>query len=91
VVGGGLGNSHQVLYYDYGATVCGVDPTTGEILYPAMARGSGEAAGNVLSGDWSVWCLSQPVTFYASLGFELTYDAAHDTLTDGIGVVWTRK
>ena len=90
-IGGGPGEGHRVLYYDYGATVCGLDPDTGGILYPALARGSGEAAGDVLSGEWAVWCLSHPATFYASLGFEFTYDATTDTLTDGNGVVWSRK
>jgi hypothetical protein len=91
VIGGGPGASHRVLYYDNGATVCGLDPTTGEILYPALARGRGQASGDVLSGNWRVWCLSHPVTFYGDLGFEFTYHVGSDTLTDSSGVVWNRK
>ena len=91
VIGGGPGDGHRVLLYDYGATVCGLDPATGEILYAAMARGSGQAQGDVLSGGWGVWCLSRPVTFYGDLAFELAYEATSDTLTDGTGVVWSRK
>lgn len=91
VIGGGPGDEHTLVYYDYGATVCGVDPTTGEILYPALVRGGGEATGDLLSGEWDVWCLGRPPTFYGTFGFHLSYDAATDTLTDAAGVIWTRK
>ena len=87
---GGPGGAHRVNYRDFGATVCGLDPDTGDFLYAASARGSGTVSGSDLTGTWSVWCLSNPPTFFGDLAFQFTYDASTDTLTDGLGVVWSR-
>ena len=91
VVGGGRGDSYRVFYFDAGATVCGLDPDTGDILYAAVARGSLLHSGNEISGDLPVTCLSRPRSFYGTFSFTYTYDPAADTLTDSIGVIWYRR
>ena len=86
------GGPHRISYHDFGATVCGLDPVTGDFLYGATARGSGTVSGTDYSGAWDVWCLSHPTTLiFTGLGFQFTYNAASDTLTDLAGVVWNRR
>ena len=86
------GGPHRISYHDFGATVCGLDPVTGDFLYGATARGSGMVSGNDYSGTWDVWCLSKPTTLILTgLAFQFTYDPSTDTLTDLLGVVWHRR
>lgn len=90
-IGSGPGNSHHVRYYDFGASVCGVDPETGQILYAGGAHGSLTRFGNVLTGTLPFYCRTAPPTFWGNVTFYLTYDPATDSITDGWGNVWTRK
>jgi hypothetical protein len=85
-VGGGPGGSYHVRYYDYGASVCGWTPLGGGDA--ASAQGSLSASGLVLSGDLPVYCLASPRYLWGTGGFEFTYDAGTDTLTDSHGVEW---
>jgi hypothetical protein len=88
-IGGGSGNSYHVRYYDFGASTCGLDPTTGEILYAASAEGSMTLSGNTLSGTLAVYCQTAPPTFHNDYTFQYTYDPATDRLIDSFGVVWS--
>ena len=88
-IGGGPGSSYHVRYYDYGATVCGLDPDTGEFLYAASAAGTLALSAGVLSGTMPVYCQTAPPSFFSSASFEYTYDSATDTLVDSFGVVWS--
>ena len=91
VVGGGRAGTYRALFYDDGATVCGLDPDTGDILYAAVARGPFTLSGNTISADLPITCLSRPPGSIGVYTLTFTYDAASDTLTDGIGVVWYRR
>ena len=84
-VGGGPAGSYHVRFYDDGATVC--DPG---LTLAASAKGSLTAAGNVLSGVLPVYCLASPPYSWGDTLFTYTYDASTDTLTDWLGVVWSR-
>lgn len=90
-IGGGPASTHQVRYYDYGASVCGVDPESGAILYAGWARGSLTRYNYVLAGTLPFYCRTSPPTFWGNVTFQFTYDPGTDTLTDGWGIVWTRK
>jgi hypothetical protein len=89
-IGGGSGGTRHVRYYDDGATVCGLDPDTGEFLSAASARGPLSVSGNTLSDNLDVYCMATPPTFNGTYLFTYTYDPATDTLTDWLGVVWFR-
>jgi hypothetical protein len=91
VVAGGRVASYRIFYFDAGATVCGLDPDTGDILYAAVARGSLTLSGNAISGDLPVTCLSRPRNNIGSYSFTYIYDPATHTLTDSIGVIWSRR
>lgn len=91
VIGGGRGTSYLVFYRDAGATICGLDPDTGDILYAAVARGRLTLSGNAISGDLPVTCLSRPRNNIGLYNFSYTYDPTSDTLIDSIGVVWSRR
>ena len=89
---GGTGNHYNVFYEDTGATLCGLEPETGEPLYAAQARGAGTVNGNVLEAlGLPVYCMAQPI-FYVGFDadFYFSYDSSNDTLTDNGGIVWTR-
>lgn len=91
---GGGGGTYRVNYMDTGATVCGLDPDTGDFLYAAQARGTASASPGTgeLNGVWDVWCLSKPRTLSVSgLPFTFTFDPSTGTLVDNFGVVWTRR
>ena len=88
-IGGGPAGSYRVRYFDDGATVCGLDPDSGEFLYAASAAGWLTGAGGSLSGILPVYCLASPPYLYNNSAFAFTYDATTDTLTDSYGVVWT--
>ena len=90
-IGGGPGDSQHVRYYDFGATVCGLDPVTGDFLYAASARGNLTASGNSLTGSMPVYCQSGPPAFWGNANFAFAYDPGTDTLTDGFGIVWSRN
>jgi hypothetical protein len=49
-IGGGSDDSYHVRYYDFGASTCGLDPTTGDILYAASAEGTLSLSGYMLYG-----------------------------------------
>jgi hypothetical protein len=87
---GGGGGGFRTFYFDDGATICGLDPDTGDFLYAAIARGPATASGLTLTATWDVWCLSHPAAFWGTVGVDFTYDPVADTLTDTLGVVWTR-
>ena len=90
-IGGGPGNAYHVKYRDNGATVCGLDPDTGEILYAATANGFLELSSGALSGSLPLYCLAGPRYLYnAAQPFAFTYQAGTDTLLDGFGNTWSR-
>jgi hypothetical protein len=89
-VGRGPGATYRMVLTDDGATICGLDPVTGDILYAAQARGFGTLSGSVISGSWDVFCFQTPHTYVGTFAFTFTYDAVANTLTDNLGVVWTR-
>lgn len=87
---GGNGSKFHVVYQDKAASLCGVDPDTGEILYRAQFQAKASAVGDVLTTELATfYCMASPpfVLFEGSL--EFTYDSGTDTLTNW--VVWTRK
>lgn len=90
-IGGGGGGTRHVRYYDDGATVCGLDPDTGDFLFAASARGTLSASGNTLSGYLDLYCQTSPPSLNGNYLFTYTYDPAADTLTDWLGVVWSRR
>lgn len=90
-IGGGGGDTRHVRYYDDGATICGLDPDTGDFLSAASARGPLSVSGNTLSGNLDVYCQVSPPTLAGNFAFEYTYDPSTDTLTDWLGVVWSRR
>lgn len=87
-IGGGSGGAYHVRYFDDGATVCGLDPVTGDFLYAASAMGSLSATDGMLAGDLPVYCLTTPPTLHNVSHFQYAYDSTSDTLTDSWGVVW---
>jgi hypothetical protein len=89
-IGGGPGSSYHVHYFDDGATVCGLDPVTGDFLYAAFARGVLAGSGYTIAGDLPVYCLAHPRYLYATAPFGYTYDPGTNTLTDVQGIVWYR-
>ena len=89
-IGGGAGNSYHLFYFDDGASVCGLD-TGGDPLYPANAKGVGTATGDVLSVTFAVKCLAMPSYSYGESPYAFTYNSGTGTLTDGYGLIWTRK
>ena len=88
-IGGGSGSSYHVRYYDFGASACGLDPETGEILYAASAEGTLTLSNGLLSGTSPVYCQTAPPTFLTEAFIQYTYDPATDTLVDSFGVVWS--
>jgi len=84
-IGGGPAGTYHVRYYVDGATVC--DPG---LTLAASANGSLSAAGNVLSGVLPVYCRTSPPYAWGDAVFTHTYDSSTDTLTDWLGVVWSR-
>jgi len=90
-IGGGPGNTYNVRYYDYGATICGLDPDTGDILYAASARGRLTGSGNDLTGTMSAYCRTRPPEYLFDIIAHYIYDPSTDTFTDDWGVVWNRK
>jgi hypothetical protein len=90
-IGGGPGDLHRFRYHDDGATVCGLDPVTGDILFAADAGGWLTASGDQLTGTLSLYCKTTPPSFNGDYNFVFTYDPGTDTLTDQTGVVWTRR
>ena len=91
-IGGGPGDTHFARYYDFGATVCGLDPDTNEILYAASAMGFLTETGNDIHGSVQVYCQTappEPLPYLSQLAF--TYQAETDTLIDIWGVVWSRR
>jgi hypothetical protein len=89
-IGGGSGVTRQVRFHDDGATICGMDPDTGDFLSAASARGPLSVSGDTLSGDLSLYCQTSPPAFAGDFHFVYTYDPSTDTLTDWLGVVWSR-
>ncbi|WKZ35268.1 MAG: hypothetical protein QY332_16770 [Anaerolineales bacterium] len=88
-IGGGGGVRH-VRYYDDGATICGLDPDTGDFLSAASARGSLSVSGFTLSGNLPVYCQTAPPALAGNFPFTYVYDPSTNTLTDWLGVVWSR-
>ena len=94
VIGGGSGGgygTYTLNYYDDGASVCGLDPETGDFLHAAQARGFGEAlpGTGVLEGTWDIYCMTSPPTLVLD-DFPFTFSFDDFTLVDDFGVVWTR-
>ena len=88
-IGGGSGNSYHVRVYDFGASTCGIDPETGEILYTASIEGVLSLSNGILSGTLPLYCQTAPPTFDSDAFLQFTYDPATDTLVDNFGVVWS--
>jgi len=90
-IGGGPGNSYHVRYYDFGATICGLDPVTGDFLHAASAQGVLTDSGSGPEGTLPVYCRTSPPTFWGNANFNYMYDSITDTLVDAHGIVWSRK
>jgi hypothetical protein len=85
------------LYYDFGATACGLD-LNGQPMYAASFNGSPVIVGNALTVEGKVLCASDnpyyfpeedPITY----SFEFTYNKNKDTLYGGLpgfGATWYR-
>lgn len=79
---------YSLTWFDDGASICGKD-ANGKPIYPAIGRGKGYADGYSLHINVRFWCLSQPPTFWGTVGVDFTYDPATETLWDG-WVLWHR-
>ena len=82
------GDEYRLKLFDDGASICGLGPD-GKPLYPALGKGKGNAAGNVLHAEFKLWCLTHPKTFWGTAAGDYLYDPATDTLNDQ-WVVWYR-
>lgn len=95
-ISNGRDGTVNVFYKDFGATACGTDPDTGEILYGAQSKTTGVIDGNVLStygrggsgvGNGAIWCMANPPFELIPASTEptpwVTYDPVTDTLFDG--------
>ena len=82
------GDEYRLKLFDDGASICGLGPD-GKPLYPALGKGKGNAAGNVLHAEFKFWCLTKPKTFWGPAAVDYLYDPATDTLYDQ-WVVWYR-
>ena len=82
------GDEYRLKLFDDGASICGLGPD-GKPLYPAIGKGKGNAAGNVLHAEFKFWCLTNPKTFWGTATVDFLYDPATDTLNDQ-WVVWYR-
>jgi hypothetical protein len=89
-IGGGPDNTYHVRYYDFGATVCGLDPKTNN-LYAASARGLLTGSDGSITGTISVYCMTHPPTFWGDAYITYDYDASNDTIIDSGSVVWNRR
>lgn len=88
---GGPGNTYFVRYYDFGPTsICGVDPTNGK-FYAASAQGLLTRSEGKLIGQFPVYCMTHPPTFWGDSYISYQYDPETDTLIDPAPVVWTRR
>ena len=88
-IGGGSGSSYHIRVYDFGASTCGLDPETGEILYAASIQGTLSLFNGMLSGTLPLYCQTTPPTFDGDAFLQFTYDLATDTLVDNFGMVWS--
>ena len=88
-IGGCSGNSYPIRVYDFGASTCGLDPETCEILYAASLEGNFSLSDGILSGTLPLYCQTSPPTFDGDAFLQFTYDPATDTLIDNFGVVWS--
>ena len=88
-IGGGPDNTYHVRYYDFGATVCGLNPQTND-LYAASARGVLTGSDGSITGVLHVYCMKHPPTFWDDVYITYDYDASTDTIFDG-AVFWNRK
>ncbi len=81
--------SYSFALFDDGASACGLD-ASGNPLYAFNGNGNGTATGLTLtaSGASGICDTTGEVINFDST---FTYDPASDTLTDGIGVSWTRR
>ena len=82
------GDEYRLKLFDDGASICGLGPD-GKPLYPALGKGKGNAAGNVLHAEFKFWCLTTPKTFWGTATVDFLYDPATDTLFDQ-WVIWYR-
>jgi len=89
-IGGGPDNTYHVRYYDFGASVCGLDPHTND-LYAASARGLLTGSDGSIAGTISVYCMTRPPTFWGDTYFAYYYDASNDTIVGSGGDVWNRR
>ena len=87
-IGGGPGNTYHVRYYDFGASVCGLDEA-GDFLYAASATGFLTGSGGTLEGKLPVYCMEHPPKFYDNYDFTIVY--VDGTITSPDGVVWNRR
>ncbi len=82
----GGGPSPIVNLYDDGATVCSVNVPPD---VPARARGMGGISGDTLFSNPTVFCLTPAPVDIGQFEYNLTAQP-DGTLTDGLGVVYTR-
>jgi hypothetical protein len=90
-IGGGPGDSHQVSFRDFGASICDDPPFSGALEFAATARGNLTHSGDSLSGTLPLYCHTSPTVFWGNAFFDITYNPGDDTLTDSFGVTWSRR
>ncbi len=81
-VGGGPGSSHHMQLFDDLATSCGTPFSS------ATVQGTGTEAGNTLTVTYSVNCHNGNTIGDKTITY--TFDPGTTTLTDSVGVVWSR-
>lgn len=90
-IGSGPDNTYHVRYYDFGASVCGLDPQTGDPLYAASASGLLTGSDRKIAGAIAVYCMTRLPTFLTDFDITYKYNASTDTIIDSGGVVWNRR
>ena len=78
---------YDVNYEDDVASSCGFDNFGKTIA--ATGTGSGIANGNVLGVDFSIYCLTNPQSFLATVHVDYTYNETANTIKDG-STTWRR-
>ena len=78
---------YEVAYIDEAASSCGLDGTGKAI--GATGTGLGTVKGNVLGVDYSIYCMTDPQSFLASIHVDYAYNKTTDTIEDA-ATIWSR-
>ena len=77
-------------FIDYGASACGKDASN-KPLYSATANGVLTGSGNTISGTIGVFCQKNPAGFLTDANFVFNLDPVSGSITDNLGIVWTKQ